>query len=40
MKVQAAKKHLHVGIDGEVFTMKPPLLITIAPSSLLVRVPG
>ena len=40
MKVQAAKKHLHVGIDGEVFTMPPPLLITIAPSSLLVRVPG
>jgi YegS/Rv2252/BmrU family lipid kinase len=40
MKVQAAKKHLHVGIDGEVFTMTPPLLITIAPSSLLVRVPG
>jgi len=40
MKVGAAKKHLHVGIDGEVYTMTPPLLITIAPSSLLVRVPG
>jgi YegS/Rv2252/BmrU family lipid kinase len=39
MKVQAAKKHLHVGIDGELFTLDTPLVITTAPSSLLVRVP-
>jgi YegS/Rv2252/BmrU family lipid kinase len=39
MKVQAAKKHLHVGIDGEVFTLETPLVITILPKALQVRVP-
>jgi diacylglycerol kinase family enzyme len=39
MKVQSAKKRLHVGIDGEVFTMETPLVITIVPKSLLVKVP-
>jgi len=38
MKVQAAKKHLHVGIDGEVFTLETPLVITILPKALQVRV--
>jgi diacylglycerol kinase family enzyme len=39
IKVQASKKHLHVGIDGEVMTVDIPLVITIVPQSLLVRVP-
>ena len=39
LKVQAAKKTLHVGIDGEVFTLRPPLVITILPKALQVRVP-
>jgi len=28
-----------VGVDGEVFTMATPLVITIVPRSLLVKVP-
>lgn len=39
LKVQAAKSHLHIGIDGEVFTMSSPLVITTLPQSLAVRVP-
>jgi len=39
MKVQASKKHLDVGIDGEVFRLETPLVVTIVPQSLLVRVP-
>ena len=39
MKVQAAKSRLHVGIDGEVFTLTTPLVITILPKSLLVKAP-
>jgi len=39
MKVRSSKKQLHVGVDGEVFTMQTPLVITIAPQSLLVKVP-
>lgn len=39
MKVQAAKKYLHVGIDGEVFTLATPLVITILPMALQVRLP-
>ena len=39
MKVQAAKPRLHVGIDGEVFTLETPLVITILPKALQVRVP-
>ena len=39
MRVQSSRSHLHVGVDGEVFTMPTPLSITIVPQSLLVRVP-
>lgn len=39
MRVQSSRSHLHVGIDGEVFTLSTPLSITIVPKSLLVRVP-
>ena len=39
LKVQSPKNHLHVGIDGEVATLALPLLVTIVPQSLLVRVP-
>jgi diacylglycerol kinase family enzyme len=38
MKVHASKQHLRVGVDGELFTFHMPLVITIAPHSLLVRV--
>ena len=38
-KMQSSRKHLQLGIDGEVFTMDTPLIITIVPKSLLVRVP-
>jgi diacylglycerol kinase family enzyme len=39
MRVQSSRDHLHVGIDGEVFTMQTPMVITIVPQSLLVRAP-
>jgi diacylglycerol kinase family enzyme len=39
MRVQASRSHLEVGVDGEVFTMPTPLVITAAPQSLVVRVP-
>lgn len=39
MKVQASKQHLRVGVDGELFTLHMPLVITIAPRALQVRVP-
>lgn len=39
VRVQASRSHLEVGVDGEVFTMPTPLVITAAPQSLLVRVP-
>jgi diacylglycerol kinase family enzyme len=39
MRVQSSRPFLHVGVDGEVFTMRTPLSITIVPQSLLVRVP-
>jgi YegS/Rv2252/BmrU family lipid kinase len=39
IKVDSSKQHLRIGIDGEVVTMATPLLITIAPQSLSVRVP-
>jgi hypothetical protein len=38
MKVHASKQHLRVGVDGELFTFDMPLVITIAPRSLLVKV--
>jgi diacylglycerol kinase family enzyme len=39
LRVQSARKRLHLGIDGEVATMKPPLVITAVPKSLLVKAP-
>jgi diacylglycerol kinase family enzyme len=39
MKVQASKPHFRVGVDGELFTFQTPIVITIAPRSLLVHVP-
>ncbi len=38
-KMQSPRPRLQLGIDGEVFTMDTPLIITIVPKSLLVRVP-
>jgi diacylglycerol kinase family enzyme len=38
-KIQSSRKHFQLGIDGEVFIMDTPLIITIVPKSLLVRVP-
>jgi YegS/Rv2252/BmrU family lipid kinase len=38
-KMQSPRSRLQLGIDGEVFTMDTPLIITIVPKSLLVRVP-
>jgi diacylglycerol kinase family enzyme len=39
MKVQSRRDHLHVGIDGEVFKLQTPLVITIVPQGLQVKVP-
>ncbi|HUR82527.1 MAG TPA: diacylglycerol kinase family protein [Thermoanaerobaculia bacterium] len=39
MRVQTPRDHLKVGIDGEVFTLQTPLVVTAAPQSLLVKVP-
>lgn len=39
MRVQASRAHVKVGIDGEVFTLDTPLVITAVPQSLVVRVP-
>ncbi|HEX9162357.1 MAG TPA: diacylglycerol kinase family protein [Thermoanaerobaculia bacterium] len=39
MKVQTARPTFRVGVDGELFTMKTPLTITIVPKSLQVRCP-
>jgi len=39
LRVQSPRKHLHLGVDGEVVTMPPPLTIAMVPKSLLVRVP-
>ena len=39
IKVDSSKQYLHVGVDGELVTMATPLLITIAPQSLCVKVP-
>jgi YegS/Rv2252/BmrU family lipid kinase len=38
MRVQS-RRHLRVGVDGELFEMQNPLVITIVPQSLMVRVP-
>lgn len=39
VKVQSAKPIIRVGIDGEVFTLATPLIITTVPQSLAVMVP-
>ena len=39
LKVQSARSRLHLGVDGEVVTMEPPLVITIVPRALTVKVP-
>lgn len=39
MRVQSRHRHLRAGLDGEVFTFETPLVMTIVPQSLLVRVP-
>jgi YegS/Rv2252/BmrU family lipid kinase len=39
LKVQSAKKRLSLGVDGEVVAMPPPLVITIVPKALTVKVP-
>jgi len=39
LRVQSTHHELRVGIDGELFQMKMPLTVTIAPRSLIVRVP-
>lgn len=38
--VRSRHSHLRVGIDGEVFKMEMPLVITIVPQGLQVRTPG
>jgi len=40
MRVQTQRPRLKVGIDGELFTLETPLVITAVPRSLLVRVPA
>jgi diacylglycerol kinase family enzyme len=39
LKVQSARRRLHLGVDGEVLIMAPPLVITIVPRALLVKTP-
>ncbi len=39
MRVESSRRSLHLGIDGEVFSVAMPLVITIVPKSLLVKVP-
>ncbi len=39
MRVQSSHSHLKVGIDGEVFTLATPIVITAVPQSVLVKVP-
>ena len=39
VKMQSPRKQLDVGVDGEVMTFQPPLVITTVPQSLLVKVP-
>ena len=39
LRVQSSRRHLKVGVDGEVFDLETPLVITTVPQSLVVRVP-
>jgi len=40
LRVNSFHPHLHIGIDGELFTMNTPLVITSVPRSLTVKVPA
>ncbi|HEY0371226.1 MAG TPA: diacylglycerol kinase family protein [Thermoanaerobaculia bacterium] len=40
MRVQTSRPQMKVGIDGEVFTLATPLVITAVPQSVLVKVPS
>jgi diacylglycerol kinase family enzyme len=39
LKLRSGRESLHLGLDGELCDMRPPLTVTIVPSSLLVKVP-
>jgi diacylglycerol kinase family enzyme len=39
MRVQSSRDHMKVGLDGEVFTLAVPFVVTAVPQSLVVRVP-
>lgn len=39
LKIDSTKERIRVGMDGEIFAFAPPLVVTIAPSALLVKVP-
>ncbi|HEX2123735.1 MAG TPA: diacylglycerol kinase family protein, partial [Thermoanaerobaculia bacterium] len=39
MRAQSSRPQLTVGVDGEVFTFATPLVVTIVPQSLVVKVP-
>lgn len=39
LKVQSARQRIRLGVDGELVTMQSPLVITIVPRSLTVKVP-
>ncbi len=39
LRVQTVRAHLHLGVDGELFTLDAPLTVSIVPQSLSVRVP-
>jgi YegS/Rv2252/BmrU family lipid kinase len=39
LRVQSARREIRVGVDGEVFRISTPLVITALPGSLTVRVP-
>ncbi|MGZ4808298.1 MAG: diacylglycerol/lipid kinase family protein [Thermoanaerobaculia bacterium] len=39
LKVQSPRRTLPVGVDGELFSLEVPLVITTVPTSLLVKVP-
>lgn len=40
MRVQSSHSHLKVGIDGELFTLETPLVVTAVPQSVWVKVPA
>jgi len=40
LRVQSSRPHLKVGIDGEVFTLQTPLVITSVPRGVMVKIPA